>query len=110
VCGAFKVPSLRNVALRQSFFHNGRFHTLKDALTFYVQRDIFPEKFYPLKADGTVDKFDDLPPKYLRQRQPGRSALRPPPGDSPALTDAEVDDMIAFLKTLNDGYVAASGQ
>ena len=37
-----------------SFFHNGRFHTLKDALTFYVQRDANPEKCYPLKSDGTV--------------------------------------------------------
>ena len=64
LCGAFKVPSLRNVALRQAFFHNGRFKTLKDALTFYVQRDTNPEKFYPLDGDGTVPKFDDLPPEY----------------------------------------------
>src|SRR6478672_11677957 len=61
LCGAFKVPSLRNVALRGAFFHNGRFKTLKDALTFYVQRDTNPEKWYPLAADGTVLKFDDLP-------------------------------------------------
>jgi cytochrome c peroxidase len=26
------------------------------------------------------------------------------PGDAPALSDAEVDDLIAYLKTLSDGY------
>ena len=36
LCGAFKVPSLRNVAQRHVYFHNGRFNTLKDAITFYV--------------------------------------------------------------------------
>jgi len=106
VCGAFKVPSLRNVALRQSFFHNGRFHTLKDALTFYVQRDIFPEKFYPLKADGTVDKFNDLPPEYRVNVNQEEVPYDRHPGDQPALSDAEIDDMIAFLATLTDGYVA----
>jgi cytochrome c peroxidase len=26
------------------------------------------------------------------------------PGDSPALTPAEIDDVVAFLATLDDGY------
>lgn len=33
--GSFRVPSLRNVELRQSFFHNGRFTTLEDVVAFY---------------------------------------------------------------------------
>ncbi len=41
-CGLFKTPTLRNVATRTVFFHNGRFHTLKEALRFYVQRDTDP--------------------------------------------------------------------
>jgi cytochrome c peroxidase len=106
VCGAFKVPSLRNVALRHSFFHNGRFHTLKDALTFYVQRDTNPEKFYPLKSDGTYDKFDDLPPQYRANVNQEEVPYNRHPGDQPALSDAEIDDVIAFLGTLSDGYVA----
>ena len=105
VCGAFKVPSLRNVALRHSFFHNGRFHTLKDALTFYVQRDTNPEKFYPLKPDGTVDKFNDLPAPYRVNVNQEEVPYNRHPGDAPALSDAEVDDVIAFLGTLSDGYV-----
>ena len=106
LCGAFKVPSLRNVALRHSFFHNGRFHTLKDALTFYVQRDTNPEKFYPLKPDGTYDKFNDLPTQYRGNVNQEEVPYNRHQGDPPALSDAEIDDVIAFLGTLSDGYVA----
>ncbi|MEQ1605588.1 MAG: cytochrome c peroxidase [Pyrinomonadaceae bacterium] len=33
--GEFRVPSLRNVELRKSFFHNGRFTALEDVVAFY---------------------------------------------------------------------------
>lgn len=33
--GAMKTPSLRNVALRPSFFHDGRFRTLAEVVDFY---------------------------------------------------------------------------
>ena len=84
LCGAFKVPSLRNVAVRPVFFHNGRFSSLKEALTFYVQRDTAPEKWYPRKGDGSIDKFDDLPVQWRSNvntteapydRQPGTRPL-----------------------------------
>lgn len=104
LCGAFKVPSLRNVSMRKTFFHNGRFTTLKEALTFYVQRDTNPEKWYPLKADGSVDKFDDLPAVYRVNVNTSEAPYNRVPGDAPALTDAEIDDVIAFLRTLDDGY------
>ena len=104
LCGAFKVPSLRNVALREAFFHNGRFKSLKDALSFYVQRDTQPEKWYPTAADGSVVKFDDLPPQYRRNVNVTEVPYNRHPGEAPALSDAEVDDVIAFLKTLTDGY------
>lgn len=105
LCGAFKVPSLRNVAERQRLFHNGRFTSLKEALTFYVQRDTNPEKWYPRSADGTIDKFDDLPAQYRGNVNTSEAPYDRLPGDAPALTDAEIDDVIAFLRTLNDGYV-----
>ncbi len=104
LCGAFKVPSLRNVALRKVYFHNGRFTTLKDVVTFYVQRDTHPEKWYPLNADGSVNKFDDLPPQYHPNVNTAEVPYNRVPGDAPALTDAEVDDVVAFLKTLSDGF------
>jgi cytochrome c peroxidase len=104
LCGAFKVPTLRNVAQRHVFFHNGRFTTLKDALTFYVQRDTHPEKWYPLNADGSVSKFDDLPLQYHANVNTTEAPYDRVAGGVPALSDAEIDDVIAFLKTLNDGF------
>ncbi|MGL4966370.1 MAG: cytochrome-c peroxidase [Inquilinus sp.] len=102
-CGLFRTPSLRNVALRQTFFHNGVFHTLRDAVAFYVTRETDPGRWYPRNPDGTVRLYDDLPPQYWD------NINRDPPfdrhlGDAPALTDAEIDDVVAFLKTLTDGY------
>ena len=110
LCGAFKVPSLRNVALREAYFHNGRFKTLKDALTFYVQRDTDPEKWYPLASDGTVRKFDDLPAAYRGNVNTEEAPYNRRPGEAPALSDAEIDDVIAFLETLSDGYGASARQ
>lgn len=102
-CGRFRTPSLRNVALRKTFFHNGAIHSLEDAVRFYAQRDTQPQKWYPRKADGTVDKFDDLPAQYRANVN-----MEPPfggkPGDKPVLSEADVRDIVAFLKTLTDGY------
>ncbi len=102
-CGMFKSPTLRNVATRRSFFHNGVFHTLKQVLEFYAERDTNPEKWYPRNPDGSVHKFDDLPPQYRANVN-----VEPPfdrhIGDKPALSEEEMDDIIAFLQTLSDGY------
>jgi cytochrome c peroxidase len=108
LCGAFKVPTLRNVATRQVFFHNGVFKLLRDALHFYVRRDTNPEEFYPLDASGTVDKFDDLPPQLHRNVNTEEVPYERHPGQAPRLDDAEIDDVIAFLGTLTDGYDAAT--
>jgi cytochrome c peroxidase len=102
-CGMFKSPSLRNVALRRTFFHNGVFHTLKQVLEFYAQRDTNPGKWYRSGSDGTVRKFDDLPSEYHINVN-----IEPPfdrhIGDKPRLSGQEIDDVIDFLKTLTDGY------
>lgn len=102
-CGLFRTPVLRNVAQRRTFFHNGALHSLEDVLRFYVERDSRPGKWYPRKADGGIDKFDDLPARYR-----GNVSMEPPfggaPGSKPALSAAEIRDVIAFLKTLDDGY------
>ena len=50
------------MALRQTFFHNGVFHTLRDAVAFYVTRETDPGRWYPRNPDGTVRLYDDLPP------------------------------------------------
>jgi cytochrome c peroxidase len=75
--------------------------SLREVLRFYARRDTDPHEFYPRAADGRVDKFDDLPPR-LR----GNVDVEPPfdrkPGDAPALSDDELDDVIEFLHTLTD--------
>ena len=104
LCGLFKVPSLRNVALRKAFFHNGRFKTLEDAVSFYVQRDTNPEKWYPRNEDGSVRKFDDLPPDLHKNVNVSEVPYNRKPGEAPALSDEEIADLVAFLHTLTDGY------
>ena len=103
-CGLFKTPTLRNVATRRAFFHNGVFHNLEDVLHFYVERDIHPEKFYTLDPGGKIAKFNDLPEKYRANIDVIDAPLDRKPGDQPALSDAEIKDVIAFLNTLTDGY------
>ena len=104
LCGAFKVPSLRNVTTRKVFFHNGRFTNLRDVLGFYVRRDTNPEEWYPRAADGSIDKFDDLPAAYKKNVNTTEVPYNRLPGMAPALSAQEIDDVIAFLGTLNDGY------
>jgi cytochrome c peroxidase len=104
LCGSFKVPTLRNVATRKVFFHNGVFSSLEQALRFYVRRDTNPEEWYPLAADGTVDKFNDLPPQLRVNVNTSEAPYNRQPGMAPALTEAEISDIVQFLGTLNDGY------
>ncbi len=101
-CGLFKTPTLRNVATRSVFFHNGRFHSLKEALRFYVQRDTDPRRWYPVAPSGVVDKFDDLPPQLRGNIDVIDEPLTRAEGATPAWSDAEIDDVIAFLRTLTD--------
>ena len=103
-CGLFRTPSLRNTATRRVYFHNGVFHRLQDVVRFYAERDTDPQKWYPRAADGSVSKFDDLPAKYQR------NVDQEPPldrhaGGRPAMTERDIEDIVAFLNTLTDGYV-----
>jgi cytochrome c peroxidase len=103
LCGAFKVPTLRNVARTSPYFHNGSFTDLREVVDFYVRRDTHPEEWYPLAA-GKVEKFDDLPPEMRANVNVDEVPYDRKPGDEPALTPDEIDDVVAFLKTLDDGY------
>lgn len=91
-CGLFKVPTLRNVATRGAFFHNGVMHSLEQVVHFYNTRDTNPEYWYPStggsaapvdnpgyalfpqsRPDATVQKFNDLPVAYqgnIDEQQP----------------------------------------
>jgi len=102
-CGMFRSPSLRNVATRRVFFHNGIFHRLEDVVRFYAERDTQPQKWYPRAADGTVLKYDDLPGKFQ-----GNLDVEPPfdrhAGGQAALSEQDVRDIVVFLNTLTDGF------
>jgi cytochrome c peroxidase len=102
-CGLFRTPTLRNVALRKSYFHNGVFHNLDQAIRFYAQRETAPEKWYRLGPGGRLRQFDDLPERYAANvnREP---PFDRPPGGAPALNASESRDVAAFLQTLTDSY------
>ena len=94
--GQFKVPTLRNVALKPAFMHNGKFSTLTEVVTFYATRDLDPNRWYP-----AGQKFDDLPVN-LRGNVTQRPPLDLQLGDVPRLTPGDVADIVAFLGTLTD--------
>ena len=98
VCGAFKVPSLRNVAVRRAFFHNARFDNLHDALGFYASRDTDPAKWYG-KASS---KFNDVPQSRQRFINTGEAPYGGKLGQAPTLSAQDIDDLQAFLHTLTD--------
>ena len=103
-CGMFKTPTLRNTAVRRAFFHNGVFRTLQQVMDFYNFRDTNPEKVYPLGADGKAQKYNDIPVRYHANVDVSDPPFNRHPGETPAMTAQDEADIIAFLKTLNDGY------
>jgi cytochrome c peroxidase len=112
-CGAFRTPSLRNVALRKAFFHNGGMHDLHDVVAFYATRDTDPARWYPRVRTGPnkgkVDMYNDLP-AAVRKNVNHEAPFSPAEDGSPRLNKEEIDDIVAFLNTLTDGYAAPSKQ
>jgi cytochrome c peroxidase len=104
-CGLFRTPTLRNVALRQSFFHNGKFHSLRDVVDFYVTRDSAPERWYSRDGSGHVKIYDDLPERYRTNLNRDAPFVDQHPGAKPRLDSRDIDDVVAFMKTLTDGYL-----
>jgi cytochrome c peroxidase len=76
--GAFKAPSLRNVAVRPRFMHDGRFTTLEQVIDFF---------------DSGVQPNPDLDPR-LRAADGSPKRLR--------LTAAQKAALVTFLRTLTD--------
>ncbi|GMG92247.1 cytochrome c peroxidase [Cupriavidus metallidurans] len=102
-CGYVRTPGLRNVAVRQRFMHNGVFTTLRDAVAFYNTRSIDPGKWY---AGGKT--FDDVPVAYRDNINVNSPPMNRRPDMPAALTEGEIDDIVAFLRTLTDAaYVNA---
>ncbi|WP_269502619.1 cytochrome-c peroxidase [Burkholderia sp. IMCC1007] len=100
-CGYVRTPGLRNVAVKQTFMHNGVFTTLRDAVAFYNTRSTDPGYWYHGAAT-----FDDVPAAYRGNVNVNSTPMNRRPGTPPALTDAEIDDIVAFLGALTDARYA----
>lgn len=72
--GRFKTPSLRNVAVRGHFMHDGRFSTLEEVVNFY---------------NAQVQDNPNLDESLRNPTQLG-------------LSEEQVDQLVAFLETLTD--------
>ncbi|MBI2907998.1 MAG: c-type cytochrome [Chloroflexi bacterium] len=87
--GKFKIPSLRNCAVTAPYTHNGYHTTLREVVVFNNTRDL-PGSAYPApEVAENVHRHPMVMPGTL-----GRLGL----------TDQEIDDIVAFLQTLTDGY------
>lgn len=95
-CGAFKVPTLRNVAAKGAYMHNAVFTDLRTVVEFYVTRSTNPERWY-----GGPNP-NDLPPEYWANVNTTEPPYDRKPGQTPRLNDEEIDDVVAFLATLTD--------
>jgi cytochrome c peroxidase len=79
--GLFRVPSLRNVEVTPPYMHNGYFKTLFEVVAFYNTRDVGPWADPEIAQNVNKEELGDL-----------------------KLTNNEMDDIVAFMKTLTDGY------
>ena len=96
-CGYFRTPSLRNVAARERFMHNGVFDSLRDAVRFYATRSTNPSEWY-----GKGREFNDIPKALRGNINTVANPFSRRAGTTAALTDEDVDAIVAFLGTLTD--------
>jgi cytochrome c peroxidase len=97
--GKFKIPSLRNVDMRpttdfvKAYGHNGYFKSLEDIVFFYHWRAMMDGGCMGggMGCEGMADMF---PPPEVDQNRATLSMFPRP----------QVDNIVAFLKTLSDGY------
>lgn len=97
--GKMQVATARNVDLRpcptfvKAYMHNGYLKSLKEVVHFYNTRDAFPTHNCTPK---TEKKTCWPPPEVTANKDMTIGNL--------GLTDAEEDQLVAFLQTLTDGY------
>jgi len=102
LCGAFKTPTLRNVAVARAFYHNAAFASLRDAVAIYATRDTHPGRWFPKLKSGEADKWNDLPGGYKHNVNTEEAPYDRRLGQTPRLSDQDIDALVAFLKTLTD--------
>jgi cytochrome c peroxidase len=101
--GMQKVPTLRNVDLRpasgfvKDYGHNGYFKSLEGIVHFYNTRDVLPT------CPGDYTEAEALTANCWPAPEVSANVNRDELGDL-GLTPQEEADIVAFLKTLSDGY------
>ena len=100
--GRHKVPTVRNVALGEhahpkAFMHNGYFKTLAGVVRFYNTRDVKPV------CDGAFTEAEALTADCWPAPEVGANVNRDLMGDL-QLTESEEQALVAFLRTLSDGW------
>jgi cytochrome c peroxidase len=102
--GKQKVPTLRNVDLRpddgfvKAYAHNGYFKSLYGIVHFYNTRDVLPT------CTGDYPEADALANNCWPAPEVSENVNRVELGDL-GLTEEEENAIVAFLKTLSDGYI-----
>jgi cytochrome c peroxidase len=102
--GRFRVATVRNVDKRprpefvKAYMHNGYFKSLKEVVHFYNTRDTLPR----CEAGSPGEKVSCWPP-------PENATNINTNCCDLGLSDDQEDDVVAFLKTLTDGYAAPLG-
>jgi cytochrome c peroxidase len=73
-------------------------------MDFYNLRNTNPEKVYSRDGTGKVETYNDLPAEHRGNVDISDAPFDRKLGEKPAMTEDEIQDIIAFVKTLSDGY------
>lgn len=102
--GKHKVPTLRNVALTAPYMHNGYFRTLRGVVDFYNTRDTKPRCDDPFTVEASAIAQNCWPVAEVENN------VNTDELGNLRLTDEEVDDIVAYLHTLTDGWRPRGGR
>lgn len=94
--GAFRVPTLRNIAVTAPYGHNGYFQTLEQIVDFYNTRDVKSRCKGSLSADE-AQKQNCWPKPEIAENMNTEEL------GNLKLSTQDQKDLIAFLRTLTDG-------
>lgn len=89
----FRTSPLRNVAVQPTFFHNGAFTSLSEALRFHLNAMEFGPKYDPISAGVAEDLTHNTGPMIPVLRR-----LDPALANIPALSEQEFADLLAFVR------------
>jgi cytochrome c peroxidase len=81
--GKFRTPGLRNISRTAPYMHNGSLKTLREVVEFYNTRDTNKARWGEPEVKENLDTIST---------------------GNLHLSDSDIDALLAFLETLNDGY------